>query len=81
MTEATTGTVLKADSDDARRYWLDEGRSSGGYIREVDDAAHSKGVHPLFEGSRSLIATRTSPSRRTCGLPMHRPRSKPSCRM
>jgi predicted TIM-barrel fold metal-dependent hydrolase len=50
MTEATTGTVLKADSDDARRYWLDEGRSAGGYIREVDYAAHSKGVHPLFEG-------------------------------
>jgi predicted TIM-barrel fold metal-dependent hydrolase len=50
MVQATTGTVLKADADDARRYWLDEGRSAGGYIRQVDYAAHSKGVNPLFQG-------------------------------
>ena len=43
-------TVIKADADDARRYWLDEGRSAGGYIREVDYAANSRGVDPLFKG-------------------------------
>ncbi len=45
-----TTTVIKADADDARRYWLDEGRAPGGYIKEVDYAAHSKGVDPLFKG-------------------------------
>ncbi len=44
-------TVVKADADDAKRYWLDEGRSDeGGFIREVDFAANSRGVDPLFEG-------------------------------
>lgn len=43
-------TVLKAGADDARRYWLDEGRSAGGFIREVDFAANSRGVDPLFAG-------------------------------
>jgi len=47
---ATTSTVIKADADDARRYWLDEGRAPGGYIRQVDYAANSKGVDPLFQG-------------------------------
>jgi predicted TIM-barrel fold metal-dependent hydrolase len=45
-----TGSVLKAGADDARRYWLDEGRAAGGYIRKVDYAAHAQGVHPLFKG-------------------------------
>ena len=45
-----TTTVIKADADDARRYWLDEGRAPGGYIKKVDYAAHSKGVDPLFKG-------------------------------
>lgn len=43
-------TVIKAGADDARSYWLDEGRAAGGYIREVDFAANSRGVDPLFEG-------------------------------
>jgi predicted TIM-barrel fold metal-dependent hydrolase len=47
---AKTGSVVKADADDARRYWLDEGRAPGGYVREVDYAAHASGVNPLFEG-------------------------------
>jgi uncharacterized protein len=50
MVKATTSTVTKADADDARRYWLDEGRAPGGYIRKVDYAANSKGVDPLFKG-------------------------------
>lgn len=43
-------TVIKADADDARRYWLEEGWSPGGYLRKVDFDAHTRGVHPLFEG-------------------------------
>jgi predicted TIM-barrel fold metal-dependent hydrolase len=43
-------TVIKANADDARRYWLDEGRSAGGFIREVDFKANSRGVDPLFKG-------------------------------
>ena len=43
-------TVIKAAADDARRYWLDEGRSAGGYIREVDFVSNSRGVDPLFQG-------------------------------
>jgi predicted TIM-barrel fold metal-dependent hydrolase len=50
VVKATTSTALKANADDARRYWLDEGRAPGGYIRQVDYAAHSKGVDPLFKG-------------------------------
>jgi len=44
-------TAIKARADDAKFYWLDEGRGTkGGYIREVDFAANSRGVDPLFEG-------------------------------
>ncbi len=44
-------TVIKADADDAKRYWLDEGRGAkGGYIREVDFESNTRGVDPLFEG-------------------------------
>ena len=50
MQTAKTGTVVRAGADDARRYWLDEGRGPGGYIREVDFASNSRGVDPLFEG-------------------------------
>ncbi len=45
-----SSTVIKADADDARRYWLEEGRAPGGYIREVDFESNSRGVDPLFEG-------------------------------
>ncbi|MFT3966206.1 MAG: amidohydrolase family protein [Sphingobium sp.] len=44
------GTAVKAAADDARNYWLDEGRTAGGFIREVDFEANSRGVDPLFEG-------------------------------
>lgn len=50
MSNTTQKTVIKAASDDARNYWLDEGRAPGGYIREVDFASNSRGVDPLFEG-------------------------------
>jgi predicted TIM-barrel fold metal-dependent hydrolase len=48
--DRNASSVVKADADDARRYWLDEGRTAGGYIRKVDFAANSKGVDPLFAG-------------------------------
>jgi uncharacterized protein len=50
MADADTKTVIKADADDAARYWLAEGWAPGGYIREVDFAAHSRGIDPLFQG-------------------------------
>ncbi len=43
-------TAIKADADDARHYWLDEGWADGGFIREVDFEANSRGVDPLFQG-------------------------------
>ena len=52
MATKDNGTVVKARADDARSYWLDEGRAPGGFIREVDFAANSRGVDPLFEGIR-----------------------------
>jgi predicted TIM-barrel fold metal-dependent hydrolase len=50
MSSNASPTVLKAGADDARSYWLDEGRSAGGFIREVDFASNSRGVDPLFNG-------------------------------
>jgi len=47
-------TVVKAGADDARRYWLDEGRSAGGYLREVDFAGSCRGVDPMFAGIRII---------------------------
>lgn len=43
-------TVVKARADDAKRYWLDEGRGPGGFVREVDYAANARGIDPLFAG-------------------------------
>jgi predicted TIM-barrel fold metal-dependent hydrolase len=48
--DAGKSSVIEAKADDARRYWLEEGWSPGGFIREVDYAANAKGVHPLFAG-------------------------------
>ena len=51
MTEtAPNSSLVKADADDASMYWLDEGRSPGGFIREIDFEANSRGVDPLFAG-------------------------------
>ena len=52
MAEDSSSSVVKASADDASRYWLEEGWSPGGYVREVDYAANSRGVDPLFEGIR-----------------------------
>src|SRR6201996_6150625 len=54
MTAGTTTTVLKADADDAKRYWLDEGRAPGGFIRQVDFEKHARGIDPLFEGIKII---------------------------
>jgi len=48
--DRNASSVVKAGADDARSYWLDEGRAPGGFIREVDFAANSRGVDPLFKG-------------------------------
>ena len=50
MAEDNPATVVKADAADASRYWLEEGWSPGGYVREVDYEANSRGVDPMFEG-------------------------------
>ena len=34
----------------ARQYWLDEGYSAGGVVREVDYAKASAGLHPMLKG-------------------------------
>jgi len=52
MTSRTAGTVIEARADDAAKYWLEEGWTPGGEIREVDYAANAGGVDPLFEGIR-----------------------------
>src|SRR5262245_20950807 len=48
--DAKTSTVTKANEDDAKFYWLDEGRTAGGFIREIDHSLYAKGTHPLFNG-------------------------------
>ena len=50
MTKQASSTVIKADADDARWYWLAEGWAPGGYIRQVDFAKHGQGLDPLFKG-------------------------------
>jgi predicted TIM-barrel fold metal-dependent hydrolase len=43
-------SIVKAHADDAKNYWLDEGRTSGGFIRQIDHSLFIKGTHPLFNG-------------------------------
>ncbi len=51
MASQAQSSVLKAGADDAKRYWLDEGRGDvGAYIRQVDYAANARGLDPMFEG-------------------------------
>jgi predicted TIM-barrel fold metal-dependent hydrolase len=51
MTDKTLkSSAVTAGADDARTYWLDEGRAPGGFIKEVDFVRNSRGVDPLFEG-------------------------------
>jgi predicted TIM-barrel fold metal-dependent hydrolase len=48
--DGKAGSLVKAEADDALRYWFEEGYAPGGHIREVDRAANSQGAHPLFKG-------------------------------
>ncbi len=51
-------TVIKAGADDAKKYRLGEGRGDkGGFIREVDFEANSRGLDPMSEGIKTSIAT------------------------
>jgi predicted TIM-barrel fold metal-dependent hydrolase len=54
MVNSTTGTILKAKADDARRYWLEEGWAPGGFVRQVDFAKHGRGIDPLFKGIKII---------------------------
>ena len=54
MSSQKTSTVIKASEDDARKYWLDEGRQPGGTIREIDHSQYQVGVHPLFDGIKII---------------------------
>jgi len=49
-TTAPTKSLLKAGADDAKRYWLEEGRAPGGFIKEVDFANNARGIDPMFAG-------------------------------
>ncbi len=49
-TDAKSISLTKASEDDAKFYWLDEGRSAGGFVREIDHSTYHKGTHPLFNG-------------------------------
>jgi uncharacterized protein len=40
----------KARADDAKFYWLDEGRSAGGFERQIDHSTYQQGTHALFNG-------------------------------
>jgi predicted TIM-barrel fold metal-dependent hydrolase len=43
-------SIVKAHADDAKNYWLDEGRTAGGFIRQIDHSLFIKGTHALFNG-------------------------------
>ncbi len=49
-TDSKSTSLVKASEDDAKFYWLDEGRSAGGFVREIDHSAYHKGTHALFNG-------------------------------
>ena len=48
--KAEASGVVKARADDASTYWLKEGWAPGGFVRDVDLEANSRGVDPHFEG-------------------------------
>ncbi|MDE2405725.1 MAG: amidohydrolase family protein [Sphingomonadales bacterium] len=53
-TAAPTPSLLKAGADDARRYWLDEGRAAGGFLKTVDPATNARGLDPMFAGIKII---------------------------
>ncbi len=48
--DAKSISLDKSLEDDAKFYWLDEGRSAGGFERQIDHSAYIKGTHALFNG-------------------------------
>src|SRR3974377_1341917 len=73
-------SLVKADADDAKRYWLDEGRTAGGFIRRIDHSQYIKGTHALFKGIKIVdcdthfteppdLFTRTAPASMKDRLP------------
>src|SRR5579862_1159101 len=48
--DAKMVSTVKANADDAKFYWLEEGRSAGGFIREIDHSLFTHGTHALFNG-------------------------------
>jgi uncharacterized protein len=50
--DAKTVSTVKANADDAKFYWLDEGRTAGGFIREIDHSLYDGVKEPLLEGIR-----------------------------
>ena len=51
-TAAPTRSLLKAGADDARRYWLEEGRAPGGFVKQVDPAELAELDRALAERNR-----------------------------
>ncbi len=49
-TDSKSISLVKASEDDAKFYWLDEGRSAGGFERQIDHSTYLQGTHPLFNG-------------------------------
>ncbi|MCB2048185.1 MAG: amidohydrolase family protein [Novosphingobium sp.] len=45
-------SATKASVNDALNYWIAEGWSPGGHVREVDYEANSRGRDPMFDGIR-----------------------------
>ena len=49
MTDETASGV-KASVNDAFNYWIAEGWSPGGFVREVDYESNTRGLDPIFAG-------------------------------
>jgi len=47
---AAPTTFIRARSDDAKKYWLEEGWSPGGYVKHVTPEEYNTGLNPLFAG-------------------------------
>ena len=50
MAESDTTEIAPEVASAARKYWSAEGYTEGGVIREVDYAAQSGGLDPMFAG-------------------------------
>jgi uncharacterized protein len=52
--DAKTVSAVKASADDAKFYWLDEGRTAGGFVREIDHSRYDNVTEPLLKGIRII---------------------------